>query len=259
MFKRNEVILNERNYVEKIIESGDLGKKPGKSLLLAAKLYREKHLSDDEIRDLLGELITRHDPSASIVKWEDQIKRAVRNSEKAGLVEIDSIPVTKLEMDICKSIKSVQKQRVMFTLFCLAKFEHLVNDKNYGWVNTEVRTIFTLSNVAVTSRKQSLMISDLVDDGYVQLSKTVDSTNLRVVFMDLDSPPSMEIRNFKNLGNQYTSYISGSSLSCKCCGEITKRTASHQLYCKECAKKVMAANKHKYYKNGTQCKILPVQ
>ena len=232
---QNEIILNEREYVEKALESGDLGRKPTRVLGLAARYWRENGYSKDEIRQMLEALIVKSDPNASVIKWDSSIAWAVRYSDKE-LIYVENVPITKVELDICKSVGNRQKQRVMFSLFCLAKFGHIINPKNMGWVSATDSQIFSLANVVTTIRRQSLMLNELMTAGYVEFAKSIDSTSIKVVYMDLESPPALQITDFRNLGNQYNRYMGESYIECERCGLVVKRKSNKQIYCKECGR-----------------------
>lgn len=235
--KRNEIILNEKEYIESVLTERDLGRKPSQTLSLAARLYHENGYEKNMIRPLLEELILRADPNASLVKWSNSIDWALKYSEKE-LVKIDSVPITQMEINICKSANTKQKQRVMFTLFCLAKFGHMVNPKNTGWVNVKDSTIFSLANVVTSVRRQSLMLNELMQDGYLAFAKNIDSTSMKVLFMDLTSPPAIQVDDFRNLGNQYNMLMGEPYFKCECCGLVVRRKTNNQKYCKDCGKEM---------------------
>lgn len=237
MGTKNEVILNEKTYIENALSSKDLGYRPTLTLSLAARLYNENGYSKDTIRHLLEQLILRSDSNASLVKWSKSIDWAVKHSDKK-LVQIDSVPITKMELDICKSVNTKQKQRLMFTLFCLAKFGHMVNPKNEGWVNVKDSELFSMANVTTTVRRQSFMLNELMTDHYIQFAKNIDSTSMKVLFMDLTSPPVLQIDDFRNLGNQYSMIIGEPYFKCECCGLTVRRKSNAQHWCQSCGKEI---------------------
>ena len=234
---RKEFILNEKDFIEKALKENDLGYKPSRILALAARYWNGIGYDRDEIRSMLEDLILRSDPTASIVKWNEAIDWALKIRTK-DLVQIESVPVTSVELDICRRMGDKQKQRLMFTLFCVAKFEHLVNEKNMGWITVQNSQLFRMANIATTVRRQGYMLNDLLNDGYLQPSKKVDSTSVKVVYMDLESPPEVSITDFRNLGNQFRMINGEKYFKCECCGLVIKRKTNNQKFCKECGRQV---------------------
>lgn len=233
----NDIILNERNYIEELIDGGDLGHRPSRALSLAARLFREDGYDKEMLRPLLEELILKHNPNASLPRWSQSIDWAIRYSDKK-LIQIDSIPITQLEIDICKSMDTPVKERLMFTLFVMAKFYHMANPKNQGWVNIPDGTLFKLANISVNSKRQSLMLNELMQDEYVEFANTIDNTSIKVTFMDFDSPAVMTVDDLRNIGNQYRRFCGEPYMTCENCGLTVRRKTNNQKYCKECAKKI---------------------
>ena len=234
---RREFILDEKKYIEHLLEEKTLGNKAMTTLTLAARLWTEQGYGKDEIRSMLEDLILRNDPTASIIKWDGAITIALKNREKK-LVQIDGVPITKLELDMCRRIKDRQKQRLLFTLFCIAKFEHMVNPKSQGWTNVPTSKLFSMANINTSVRRQAYMINDLLNDNYIQTAKKIDSTAIRVTFMDLESPPEASITDFRNLGNQFKMINGEKYFKCECCGLVVKRKTNNQKFCKECGRQV---------------------
>lgn len=79
-----------------------------------------------------------------------------------------------------KSTTGKPMKRLLFTLICLAKYSDLVNSNNGGWVNRTDKEIFRLANVVTPIRRQSLMLNDLREFGYIRFSRKVDNVNINV-------------------------------------------------------------------------------
>lgn len=235
---RTDFILNEKEFVEKAIQDHDLGKRPTLVLSLAAKLWNENGYSAKEISGMLEDLIIRSDPNASIIRWQSSVDYAVKHRDKRKLLQIDRLPITRLEMDICKTVGSVQKQRLLFTLFAIGKYEHCLNEKNEGWINTPDSKIFSMANVVTSVRRQSLLLNELMQVGYISFPNNVDNISMKLNYMDLDSPAFVYIDQMENLGNLYMYFTNPKYMKCTCCGKIVKKKANNQKYCKECARKV---------------------
>jgi len=62
-------------------------------------------------------------------------------------VEIDSIPITDREMDVCEGLGGKMVGRLMFALICYAKFYDALNPHNDGWVNRPDKEVFKAANI----------------------------------------------------------------------------------------------------------------
>ena len=238
----NEIVLNEKAWAKRAIDSLSLGKKPYETIVRVAKYYKAQGCGKADVRRKVEDFMIRCDPKLSIVRWSDAIDSAVSASEKYPLIDISGVMITNTEIERIKELSSVIKQRLMFTLLCLAKYGNALNEKNSGWVNIPQKDIFALANITLTTKRQSLAINDLWQAGMIGYSCLVDNINLQVKIIE-DGDEAMFIDDFRNLGNQYMWYLGGDYIRCDGCGIVIRRQSksSHQKYCDECAASIKAA------------------
>lgn len=237
-----EIVLNETEWAKEAIDALSLGRKPYETITRVAKYYKSQGYRKSDVRRQVEDFMIRSDPRLSLVKWDNAITAAVNAAEKYPPVCIAGVSVNEPEMDKIEQLDSVLKQRVMFTLLCLAKYGNAVNPKNGNWVNIPQKEIFSLANVAITGKRQSLMINDLWQSGYVGYSRLVDNVNLNVKIIE-DGDTVMFVDDFRNLGNQYMWYHGGNYFACEGCGVVLKvdnNSCRPRKYCDECAAEVKA-------------------
>lgn len=229
------IVLNEKEYAIKKLEECTLAPKPLETLGRVARYYRSEGYSKAEIRPLLETFMLKCDPGINIVKWQDAIDRQVKDTDKYGLIELESIPITKRELAICDSLDGKQMRRLMFTLICLAKYANATNEQNTCWVNRQDKEIFKLANVVTSVKRQSFMLNDLRSAGLIRFSRKVDNININVLCVDEFGAAVMHISDFRNLGYQYMRYCGEPYFECACCGIVVKRSSNAQKYCHDCA------------------------
>lgn len=230
------IVLNEREYVERMLDGCVLGVKPTETLSRIARYYFSVDgFNKSDVHAELEKFMLRCDPTINLVKWQETIDRIVKSATKFPLIHIDSIPVTKNEMAVCDSLDGIQSRRLMFTLICLAKYSDLVNEKNGGWVNRQDKEIFKLANVVTSIKRQSLMLNDFRSAGLIRFSRKVDNVNINVQCIDNDGVPVLKINDFRNLGYQYMRFHGGSYIECEECGLVIKKRSNAQKYCHDCA------------------------
>lgn len=230
-----EVIMNEKLWVENMMENNTLGARPGETLMRIAKYYHAQGYKKREIERRLEEYILRCDPSSSIPKWAELIRRCTGAADKYPLIRVESIRITEAEMAIVKQYNSVRLQRLLFTLICLAKYGNAVDSRNDGWVNWSPREIFRLANVIVPVRMQSTMINELWRNGHVRYSTIIDNINLQMICLRDGDDIAIEITDTRNIGNQYMKYIGEKYMECQSCGLVIRQTNNRQRYCPQCA------------------------
>lgn len=205
-------------------------------LMRMAKYYHSMGYKRNEIERLLEQFVVRCDSSIGMPKWHPLISKCAANASKYPLINVAGVTITKSELKAISRLKGRLLQRLMFTLVCLAKYGNAVNPKNGNWVNRAPRDIFTLANITVTTYRQSLMINDLWQAGYIGYSNIIDNINLNIKIVDdSKSAEHLFVTDFRNLGNQYMKLVGEKYMECQNCGTIIKRTSNRQKYCHACA------------------------
>lgn len=237
--------MNEYTYAENLLnkqdlKASDLGSKPSSTLNLLARYYREVGKDSDEIKELLSDFLHRClKDKYKESKWIDSIFYQVVKSKKYTLKKVDKVEITKPEMEIVQSIKGKSRQKVLFTLLVLAKYYNAVSDKNNNWTNLEYKKIFKLANVQLSIQNQALLINDLYNCGFVNVSKNVGKPNIQVNFVyneynDFDV--ILTITQLKDLGKEYLLFCGEDYIRCQKCGSIIKNYKNNNKYCKDCGK-----------------------
>lgn len=235
------VVLKENEWAEEMIQANDLGKKPSETLRRVARYYLDKGYSPTDTRKRLDSFLVKCEPTYSLSKWSDTLDHALTRALKYNAIKIDSIDITKPEMNRIDSLEGKQTKRLAFTLLCLAKYWKIVMPDGDNWVNNKDSEIMALANINTSIKRQGLMYWTLREAGMVQFSKKVDNTNVRVCFAE-DGKVVLHITDFRNLGYQYLMYHGEPYFECVNCGITNKinnpKNNRKPKYCSECAAKI---------------------
>ena len=255
------IVLNEHYYAEQAIQTRSLGKKPSETLSRVARYYIDNCDSANKktIRSKLDLFLLQCDSTASIPKWSKMLDFATDWAFKHKAIQIDSINITKPEMDKIDSLDGKQIRRLAFVLLCLSKYWNIVNSQNDNWVNSKDNEIMAFANINTSIRRQCAMYATLRDTGLIQFSKKVDNTNVRVCFAE-DGEVAMTITDLRNLGYQYLKYHGEPYFECTNCGITVKidepTKGRKQKYCKECAVEVGTKQRVNYVMRQRETKYL---
>lgn len=249
------IVLNERAFVENALDNLELGPNMFETLSRIARYYYEEGYKKREIGCLIEEFLYKCDPDINIVKWQNLIDKVVRSADKYPLREISGVGITEKELEKIKALDDGMARRLMFTMLCLAKFGNAVNENNNGWVNRQDRDIFSLANIAISTKRQSLMLNKLWTEGYVGFSKVVDNININVKIIDNENEPVITVCDFRNLGNRYRMICGEKYMECECCGAVVRRVANAQKFCRECSAETNRKRTLGYYYNLTSSSL----
>lgn len=230
-----DIFLNEIAEAERIIENKDLGVKPSQSLFLLAKYYRyEMKYKKSKIITTLTDFIKSTGINYRPSDWEKSIERQVDRTRNNPPINIDYIGITQKELEDIAGLKSPPVERIAFTALCLAKYRNILNARNNNWICTSHKMLFSLSSVNKTRYEKEMMIHKLVKAGMLQPALAVGNTNLKVKFIDANSPIVLKITDMRELGKEYMLYRGKKYARCKNCGRLFYKRSNSQFYCKNC-------------------------
>ena len=233
------IVLNEKKYAIECLENGFVGKKPFFTLSIIAKYYYHSlGYRKSRINSLLNEFMSKHYAGYHLDKlsWQDTIESIVKKVNKYSLLEVDGVSITQSELRTISEIGNPIKERIMFTILCLAKFGLARNPNSNGWVNTDSKEIFKMARVSCKALERELYIGDLFDRGLLELPMRNDNTSIRVTFIDTDSPEELFVSDFRELGYEYLKYKGENFIQCAECGILTRGNKNGtKRYCKDCA------------------------
>ena len=161
-----DLILNEKQYIEKMLELGDCSPKDlGANIaLLTRYMYQEKY-TQKEIYNGIEEFASKVDSDFDINNWYSFIDKCIGKAKKRDLLNIDYIPITQKELDTIKEIKNPARERLAFTLLVIAKFNNLKSETNNNWINYSMDVYFNLARVTCKVDDRPYIIYDLKELG----------------------------------------------------------------------------------------------
>lgn len=220
-------ILNEKEYVENALASGDYADDIYKTLVLLAQYYYQYcGYRKVKITNLLLDfLVKNYAPYAHNKRqWAATCEKIARKTGGKTLLEIDGVWVTASELETIAKIANKTLARLAFTMLCIAKLNNAKNTKNNNWVNLDSKDIFSAARVTGSRTQRDLRIADLLDLGLIELPKNNSKLNIRVAFLDDDSEKKIFVSDFRELGNLYRAEIEKNEKFRKCntCGKYSK-------------------------------------
>ena len=235
------IILNEKEYAEKCLNEDVINqdKNPYQVVSVLAKYYyhicgyRKK-----KIYGLLIEYLKKYYPryEMNIENWEKNVSKLATNAGKEDLFEISGVKITKPELLKIQSVKNKAKEKLLFTMLCVAKLNMKKNPNSNGWVNVETREIFSMARVSCTSVEQDIKIGEFRQLGLLELPKKNGNLNFRVTFIDDDGDEELFVSDFRELGYEYLLYIGENYIRCAECGILTRGNKNGtKKYCNSCS------------------------
>lgn len=230
----------------------ELGARPWYTLGVYAKFLEQSGVTGAEARRKIEEFLIRCEPTTNLVRWQNTIDAVTKYATGKKLINIDGIAVTRAEMEWIQRAGSLAQQKLLFTMLCLAKYHEMLNDKNGGWINTDISDTFKMANIQLSRKRQGMLINTLLEKQYIELSRRVNNNNIKVLYPRIESETIIVITDFRNIGNQYMNHIGGGYMMCAECGIVVKKTGNRHRYCKACAERINRMNTLANYRHIAQ-------
>jgi len=237
------LILNEKELLRKSLEEGYIDeKKTSNTIRILAKHYFSIDMTKEQVYDSIDKFFINNYKKYNSVKWKIGFERtisAVCKYKDHTLYDINSVEITEKELIRIKSLENIKYEKLAFVLLIYAKIYNLMKKNELGIVKIDQKYIFSDAKVKENIRNQGIILHTFEELGLITPSKMVDSTDVKVNFIDKDSPVVLEITDFRNYVYEYLRW-KGENIGI-CEGEqchilFISSNVSHK-YCKDCAKK----------------------
>lgn len=233
------IILNELDYAEQCIKENIIDEKPYSTLSILAKYYYH-HLGfrKKQIIKELTDFLSKNYPKYTLDKiyCDSLIEKLANNAGKFKLHEIEGVWITKAEFETIEALHNKVLERLAFTMLCLAKLAIRKNPKANGWINDDVKDIFSLARISGSVVDRYMRIADLYNANLIELPKRNDQLSYRVAFIDDESENELFVHDFRELGYEYLKYTGQNIIRCAECGILVRgNKAGTKRYCSACA------------------------
>lgn len=241
-------ILNEKKYIENLLDdkTNKPIEKPGTLLpLLAQYYYQFKGYRKKKITELLIKFLDARYPAYEHNKksWIETCENIAKSTGGKPLLQADEILITQREIEtITQNAGDKSLERLLFTMLCIAKYNNLKNPKNNGWLNTDLKDLFTLAKVKSNPQNRGKIIHTLINAGLIETAKKIDKVNLHVTFgeyeMNKNTVLFTTITDFRELGLQFNRLMGyGDYFTCEKCGitvKANKQNNNKKCLCRKC-------------------------
>ena len=234
------IILNEEKYARDVITGRrtDVKRITQRISLLARYNYHVLHKDDMESYTSIVKWLEKHQDIFSEVSYSNVISKYIKKAKKQPFYNIESIKITKKEMDIIQGHKNVRYEKILFVLLCLAKVQRVSHGFKNNLICYDIPQLFKMARVSVPAGDREYLLHDFLVEGLISLPKKIDSKCMFINFVDEDeSDVALEIKepDCEDLAYCYLYYIKkGNVFRCAKCKKLTKQSKKFGDVCKEC-------------------------
>ena len=248
----NNFIINEKKYVEELIDSSVLlkGLTPNVAIGYLTKYYCEEgYTLEDTVKIVCKKMNSFNLDILQYQEYQaaDRAKRYY-NAHKSGktplLRNFDTVKLYKSEYDKIMMCETDRQKKVLFTLYVLARFTD-----RYGWVYQSESDIFKLANVSSSIKERCATLGYLIENGFAKETKKVNDLKIGVELSEGNEEVILEVIKIDKLGNQIMTHVKDGYKMCEVCGRLIKIKSKTcpPKYCDKCAYDIKLQQNNGYY------------
>ena len=255
------MIINEYQYAKEIIEKKELPKGVSiKKLISYIARYYYNDYKDESVlkfKTFIFQELAKYNLDSGYYREslynsyvENICRKIIKGEIYPKLANPIEVQITKKELDLIKSASSEKHQKLLFTLYVLAK----TREQSKGWINYSLKEIFQYANINITREEKIYMMNDLKSWGFIETPTSYTKVAFKVTYYEenYDNPVVMIISSFNNIGNQYAVTVRDGWKMCECCGRLIKIKSKNDgstKYCNKCAYQNKLDLNKQYYRN----------
>lgn len=235
------LILNEEKYAKDLYNGQN---KEVKSIMskiryLTRYFIHSEQKSDDDAYQSTTEWMKKYHNNFDESYYSNIISDAIKKAHKYPFYIIDSIKITRSELEIISSLDNLRAEKMLFVLLCMAKQQNMSNGFVDGLVKYSITDLCKDARVSVPADDREYILYDIVQKGLLGYPKKnntqcliVNFINTDEVVLELDEMDCQELAyvylNWKNKGEGYG--------RCEYCGRFMKISKNKpKRFCEACS------------------------
>lgn len=234
------MILNEEKYAKDVLtgQRDDVKAIRQKIDLIARYNHHVLHKSGDDSYSSIVKWLEKHHDIFSEQGYSKIISDCIKKAAKRPFYHVDSIKITKKEIDVIVAQDNLRHEKILFVLLCMAKMQKVAYGFDNGLISYNITNIFKTARVSVPVDEREDILHKLLKRELIGLPVKNDTKCLFVKFMDESEEDIVLELNEQDCGElayTYLKYTGKSKISrCSRCGKLIKQSKKFGDMCKDC-------------------------
>lgn len=234
------MILNEEKYARDVLTGyrDDIKSIRQKIDLIARYNHHVLHKSGDDSYSSIVKWLEKHHDIFSEHGYSKIISDCIKKAAKRPFYHVDSVKITKNEMDIITSQDNLRHEKILFVLLCMAKVQKASCGFDNGLISYNITDVFKIARVSVPVDEREDILHKLLKVDLIGLPVKNDTKCLFIKFMDESEEDIVLELNEQDCGElayAYLQYTGKSKVSrCSKCGKLIKQSKKFGDLCKGC-------------------------
>ena len=234
------MILNEEKFAKDVLmgQRDDIKSIKQKIDLIARYNYHVLHKNNDDSYSSIIKWLEKHHDIFSEQGYSNIISDCIKKSAKKPFYYMESVKITKKEMEIIAAQDNLRYEKILFVLLCMAKVQKISHGFDNGLISYNITELFKTARVSVPVDERENILHEFLKLGLIGLPFKNDTKCLFIKFMDESEDDVILELNEQDCGELAYSYIKHTGASkisrCSKCGKLIKQSKKFGDMCKGC-------------------------
>lgn len=234
------MILNEEKFAKDVLtgQRDDVKSIRQKIDLIARYNHHVLHKNSDDNYSSIIKWLEKHHDIFSEQGYSNIISDCIKKAEKRPFYHVESVEITRREMDIIAAQNNLRYEKILFVLLCMAKVQKISYGFDNGLISYNITELFKTARVSVPVDDRENILHELLKSELIGLPMKNDTKCLFVKFVDESGDDVVLKLNEQDCGElayAYLKYTGKSKISrCSKCGKLIKQSKKFGDMCKGC-------------------------
>lgn len=234
------MILNEEKYARDVLtgQRDDIKSIRQKIDLIARYNHHVLCKNSDDSYCSIIKWLEKHHDIFSEQGYSKIISDCIKKAAKRPFYHVDSVKVTKKEMDMIAEQNNLRHEKILFVLLCMAKIQRDSYGFDNGLISYNMTELFKTARVSVPVDERENILHEFLKLDLIGLPMKNDTKCLFVKFVDeSEDDVSLELneQDCSELAYAYLKHTGQGKVSrCSKCGKLIKQSKKFGDMCKGC-------------------------
>ena len=234
------MILNEEKFARDVLtgQRDDVKSIRQKIDLIARYNHHVLHKNSDDNYSSIIKWLDKHHDIFSEQSYSNIISDCIKKAVKRPFYHINSVKITKKEMDVIMAQNNLRYEKILFVLLCMAKVQKNSYGFDNGLISYNITDLFKTARVSVPVDERENILHEFLKLELIGLPVKNDTKCLFVKFMDEsedDIVLELNEQDCSELAYAYLKYTGQSKVfRCSKCKKLIKQSKKFGDMCKGC-------------------------
>ena len=228
--------FNEKSRIYNIVEDKNIdGISVNQAIWNAAVYYTQLNPVDkDDVFWKIVDFMNQNYSGFMYQGYLNTINKDINKAYKYKIKDVNTINITKSEMDTIMSLNDIRKEKIAFVILALAKYQNAESQRDNDTFYAKTSEIFKFARVVIPAKERDLYFGFVYKEGLLKQNFSIGYNALTSAFVDHGEDEvvlTLDEFDYLELAYAYLNYKNGGYKRCELCGRWFKPKSNASKYC----------------------------